>query len=30
MMAEHQFSDELREVAGESAQYNEALGTVSD
>jgi hypothetical protein len=30
LKAEHQFSDELREVAGEPVLYNLALGTVSD
>lgn len=30
LKAEHQLSDELREVIGEAVLYNEALGTVSD
>lgn len=30
LKAEHQFSDELREVVGEPVLFNEALGTVSD
>ena len=30
LKAEHQFSEELREVTGEVSLYNEALGSVSD
>ena len=30
LKAEHDFSDELREVTGDPVLYNEALGTVSD
>jgi hypothetical protein len=30
LKAEHNFSDELREVIGEAVLYNEALGTTSD
>ncbi|WP_446744679.1 hypothetical protein [Silvibacterium acidisoli] len=30
LRAEHNFSEELREVAGEVSLYNEALGSVSD
>jgi hypothetical protein len=30
LKAEHQFSDELREVVGSPVLYNEALGSVSD
>ena len=30
LKAEHLFSEELREVAGEAVLYNEALGSVSD
>ncbi|HTY82897.1 MAG TPA: hypothetical protein VMB19_01695 [Silvibacterium sp.] len=30
LTAEHNFSDELREVTGEAVLYNEALGTTSD
>jgi len=30
LKAEHNFSDELREVIGQPVLFNEALGTVSD